>query len=156
MGKEIKGNEMLIELGGGKLGCLSSVNYNLEREIIDASCRENGNFTGGRKGNLSGSFDIDGLVIIDNPAVAGNVRAADLVDIMLDDSDTEVTYVFGPGVSSGGDVETVGSPGDIAGSKVLSGSAIMSSLTLTGSQDGMATYSASFTLTSKPTHAVAA
>ncbi|PTX14459.1 hypothetical protein C8N40_111124 [Pontibacter mucosus] len=154
---EIKGNEMLIELNGGKkLGCLSGLNFELSREEIEAACRQAGNFTTARKGNLSGTFSVDGIVIIDNPAVPDNVRSGDLVDMMLDDSDQDVNYVIGYGASTSGDVEGLGSPGDIAGSKVLSGTAFMTSLSLSGSQDGMATYSATFRLTSKPTHAVAA
>lgn len=151
---KIRGREMLLELGGGKLGCLSSVSMSLEREIVNAACRQDGNFVGGEKGDLSGSISFDGLVIIDNPAaVPPNVRAADIIDIMLDDTATHITYVLGPGTSSGGDVADLGSAGDITGSKVLSGSAILSGLEISGEQDGMATYSGTLTLTSKPTHA---
>jgi hypothetical protein len=153
--RKIRGREMLLELEGGKLGCLSSVSMSLEREIITAACRQDGNFVSGEKGDLSGSISFDGLVIIDNPEVPANMRSADIIDIMLDDTEVPLTYVLGPGSSSGGDVEGLGSPGDIVGSKTLTGSAILSGLEISGDQDGMATYSGTLTLTSKPVHAVA-
>ena len=152
MATKINGYEMLIEMDGKKLGCLSNISYSLERAIVDASCRELGNFTSGTKGPLSGSIDFDGLIIIDEPVVATNMRSNDLMDLMLDDSATEIAYVFGPGTSNGGDAGTLGIPGDIPGSKVLSGNAILSGLTLSGSSDGLATYSGTMVLTSKPTH----
>jgi len=156
--KYVQGHELLIELEGGKLGCLTNITLNMERAIIDASCREMGNFTGGKKGALSGSIDFDGLVIIDNPAVATNVRAQDLIDMMLDDDQASVVnYVYGPGTNNGGDVDgTMGTPGDIAGSKVLTGTAILSSFSQTGGQGENATYSGTLTFDTRPTHAAVA
>lgn len=144
---------MLIELGNGKLGCLQNVSLSLQRAITEASCREVGPAFDGVKGQLSGSVSLDGIVIIDDPVQAGNVRAGDLVDMMLDDSNTPVNWVYGPGTNSNG---VMGEPGDIAGSKVIIGQGIMTELEYAGSQDGLATYSATLTIVGKPTHAAVA
>jgi hypothetical protein len=145
----VQGRQFLLSLGGGKVGCATSISTSINIEEVEAACRESGDWADFELGMSSMTIDVEGLYIIDDPAVADNQRASDFAQAAYDK--TILPFVLGPGQNSDG---VLGEPGDLAGSLVWSGNLAILSYSETGT-DGNMTYSASMKVKGRPTYAAA-
>ena len=120
----INGNLVLFKIGedGSEtvLACSTSSSLTLNQEAIAASCKDSGQWVSSIPGNKSGEISTDGLY--DSPATNDFDKLANLIIT----GPNEVNFVFG--------TETIGDT-------VYKGKVMVSSTTLTGDDNALATYS---------------
>jgi hypothetical protein len=124
--KTILGKNLLLKVDGVAIGCATSNSFSSEREMVDGSCKESGEFYDGTPGMITATLSTDGLVKVDTPADPTKTRGYDLLALHL--AGTKIEFAFG----------TVDS-----GEKTIEGSCFINSIEITGESEGNATYSAS-------------
>ena len=123
--KIIQGRNLLLSVGGVAIGCSTTNSFSSEREMIDAACKESGNYFDGTPGMITATLSTDGLVKVDTPADPTKTRAYDLLALHQDG--TKIEFSFGT---------------DTTGEKTIEGEAYITSIEITGEESGNATYSA--------------
>lgn len=124
--KIIQGRNLLLSVDGVAIGCSTTNSFSSEREMIDAACKESGEYFDGTPGLITATLSTDGLVKVDTPADPTKTRAYDL--LALHQAGTKIEFSFGT---------------DVTGEKTIEGEAYITSIEITGEAEGNATYSAS-------------
>ncbi|MEN7549318.1 phage tail tube protein [Rapidithrix thailandica] len=137
IGKNIK---LFIDddpLGAGneqEVGCATDSTLNLETAMVEATCKQDGDFYDAVPGKKSGTMDIEGLIIYNNP-----INWTQYLDIWKNSKRLKVRY----GTDQTGDTEFICD-------------AYLTSYSATAPVEEVATYSASLQLVGKPTIAAKA
>lgn len=88
-----QGSDFMLDLGGGRVGCATSVEWSADTEMTDAACREIGPFRSAVPGMKSADITVSGLRIRDTPVVTSNVRAHNLAEAYM--NNTLLPFVIG-------------------------------------------------------------
>lgn len=122
--KTVQGKDLLLFVGGVPIGCATEVSFSSSVAMIEAACRETGNFYDAEPGMFTATLSASGFARIDTPADATQNRYWNLADLHL--NKTKVAWIFGT---------------DVDGEMELYGDAYITSYEQSAPQDGNATYS---------------
>ena len=127
--KVIQGKNLLIKFDGVAVGCASEVSFSSEREMIEAACKESGDYYDGTPGMISTTLSLSGIIKIDTPADPTKVRAYDIVELFQQGALVE--WAFGT---------------DEVGEKIIEGQGYLNSVELSGGTSDPGAYSNSITV----------
>jgi predicted secreted protein len=122
--RTVLGKDLLLLVDGKAIGCATDVSFSSSVEMVEAACRESGNFYDAEPGKFTATLSTSGFVKIDTPEDTAQTRYWNLADLHL--NKTKIAWVFGT---------------NIDGEKELHGNAYITSYSQEGPQDGNATYS---------------
>lgn len=125
----LNGTDLVVKFGADgseeKIYCATSCTLNINQELVTASCKDSGQWANGIAGQKSWDISTDNLY---DPDVVGT-GFIDVSDYILSGTN-EVSVIFGQE-----------DPGDT----IWTGTAVVTSASLTGDDNSPATWSASFT-----------
>lgn len=122
--RTVQGKDLLLSIDGKVIGCATDVSFSSTVEMIEAACRESGNFYDAEPGMFTATISTSGFVKIDNPVDTTATRYWNLANLHL--NKTKIAWIFGTNVT---------------GEQELYGSAYITSYEQSGSQGDNATYS---------------
>jgi hypothetical protein len=121
----VSGKEVMIKLDDIVVGCASDGEFSSSVSMVEASCRESGNFFDAVPDKFEADLSLNGIVIYDSPADPTAMRAYDIAALHM--NKTLIDWSFG--------IVTTGQ-------KSWAGQGYITEYTETAPQDGVATYSA--------------
>lgn len=95
--RTVQGKDLLLSFGGKVIGCATDVSFSSSVEMIEAACRESGNFYDAEPGKFTATISTSGFVKIDTPVDTTATRYHDLAKLHLDK--TKVAWIFGTNVT---------------------------------------------------------